>query len=77
MTDRLITADADETSGADFARSLGLNIRTKAERLAEWQQKIERYADLIEAGGGWSIPPPCLDAARALVAGRRRARRAA
>lgn len=75
--DRIITADADKVSGAEFARSVGLRIRTKDERLAEWQEKIERYADMIEAGGGWSIPPPCLDAARALVAGRQRARRAA
>lgn len=32
---RLLTADASQTSGADFARSLGLRIRTKEQKAAD------------------------------------------
>lgn len=35
MTPRIITADASKISGADFARSLGLNIHTREQRAAE------------------------------------------
>jgi hypothetical protein len=47
---RLYTATADQVSGADFARSLGLNIRTKEQKLAEWNTEVERYVALILKG---------------------------
>jgi hypothetical protein len=50
MTDRLITANASQVSGADFARSLGLNIRTPEKKLAEWEAGIQRYIQLIRKG---------------------------
>lgn len=70
MTDKLITADASKVSGAAFARSLGLNIRTKAEREAEWRADCERYANFIETGDDWAVPPPYLAAARKIAAER-------
>lgn len=48
---RLITAPADQVSGADFARSLGLNIRTKDQKLADWNAGVDRYVQLILKGG--------------------------
>jgi hypothetical protein len=48
--DKLITADASQVSGADFARSLGMNIRTKEQKLAEWEAGVERYVQLIRKG---------------------------
>jgi hypothetical protein len=72
--DFLITAPANKVSGADFARSLGLNIRTKEQKAAEWQADCERYADMIERGGEWAVPPPCLWDARRIV--QERAKRA-
>jgi hypothetical protein len=50
MTDNLYTADARTTSGADFARSLGLRIRTKEEKLAEWEAGVARYVAMILRG---------------------------
>jgi hypothetical protein len=50
MTDRAIIADADKMSPQDFARSLGLRIRTKAEKEAEWNAGVERYVGLILSG---------------------------
>jgi hypothetical protein len=47
---RCIIADASKVSGAEFARSLGLNIRTQAEKRAEWTAKVERYVALILKG---------------------------
>jgi hypothetical protein len=48
MTD--IIADATQVSPQDFARSLGLNIRTPEEKLAEWNAGVERYMELILSG---------------------------
>jgi hypothetical protein len=47
---RAVIADARTTSGADFARSLGLRIRTKEEKLADWEAGVERYIQLIRKG---------------------------
>ena len=75
---RLITADASRVSGAEFLSAVtGRPLKTKAQRLAEWQADIERYADFIENGNECAVPLPCLYDARLLVAGRARARRAA
>lgn len=70
MTYRLITADARTTSPADFARSLGLRIRTPEQKAAEWRATCERYATSIENGFEALVPPPCLADARAIVAER-------
>jgi hypothetical protein len=48
--DKLLTADASTTSGADFARSLGLNIRTPEQKQAEWDAQIEWYIERILSG---------------------------
>jgi hypothetical protein len=50
MTDRYIIADASKVSGAEFARSLGLRIRTPAEKQAEWDARVHRYVELILSG---------------------------
>jgi hypothetical protein len=50
MTARIITADASQVSGADFARSLGLNIRTPEQKLAEWEAGVARYVAMILRG---------------------------
>jgi hypothetical protein len=49
-SDFIRTADASQVSGADFARSLGLKIRTKEEKLAEWEAGVARYIQLIRKG---------------------------
>ena len=77
---RAVIIDANDgienVSDAEFyQRVFGHAPRTKQERLAEWQASIERYADYLEAGEDWAVPPPCLFAARLLVAGRMRARK--
>jgi hypothetical protein len=63
----LITADARKVSPRDFAKSLGLRILTKEEKAAEWRAMCERFADLIEAGGEWGVPPPYLRDAMKIV----------
>lgn len=50
MTDRAIIVGADKMSPQDFARSLGLNIRTPEQKLAEWNAGVERYVELILSG---------------------------
>ena len=69
--DRIIAADASQVSGADFARSLGIRVRTPAEREAEWRAEIEKFADMIERGNEWAVPCPCLADARARTGGGR------
>jgi hypothetical protein len=54
-------------TGAEFARSLGLNIRTPEQKAAEWRAECERFADYIEAGKEWAVPPPYLWDARRIV----------
>lgn len=71
MSDWQVTADASKVSPHDFARSLGIRIRTPEEKAAEWRAKCERYADMIEDGGEYAVPPPCLRDARAIVEERR------
>jgi hypothetical protein len=80
MTSSIIDShgNVEELSDAAFyERAFGHAPRTKAERLREWQADIERYADMIETGNEWGVPPPCLHDARLLVAGRKRARKEA
>jgi hypothetical protein len=50
MTDRLITADAGKVSGAEFARSLGMRVRTAEQKQDEWDAKIEWYIERILSG---------------------------
>ena len=45
-----IIADAAKVSGADFARSLGLHIRTPEQKRAEWDATVQRYVELILSG---------------------------
>lgn len=71
MTDRLTIANASKVSGAEFYTAVtGRQLRTKQQREAEWLADCERYADMIERGGGWAVPPPCREAARRIVAER-------
>jgi hypothetical protein len=50
VTDKLLTADARTTSAADFARSIGLNIRTPEQKQAEWDAQVSRYVERILSG---------------------------
>jgi hypothetical protein len=50
MPDRAVIADASQVSGAEFARSLGLRIRTKEQKLADWEAGVEKYVQLIRKG---------------------------
>jgi hypothetical protein len=50
VTDKLLTADARTTSAADFARSIGMRVRTKEQKLADWNNEVERYVQLILIG---------------------------
>ena len=50
MTDRIITAGASKVSAADFARSLGMRVRTAEQKQAEWDAGVERYVQLILSG---------------------------
>ena len=69
--DTLVTADASQVSPRDFAQSLGLRILTPEQKAAEWRATCERYADAIERGNEWVVPPPCLRDAQAIVEERR------
>jgi hypothetical protein len=61
-----------------YRRVFGHYPRTKEQRLADWQREVERYADLIEQGCELSdYGRPVVRDAYLLVAGRKRARRAA
>jgi hypothetical protein len=61
----------EEVSGREFyTRAFGHAPHTRAEREAEYRAELERYADMIEAGSDWGIPPPCLADARRIVAER-------
>jgi hypothetical protein len=68
--DRLITADASKVSGADFARSLGLNIRTPEQKKADWDALVENYVRLmIEKGCEFSeYGNPAVREAKELIA---------
>jgi hypothetical protein len=50
VSDFLITADASKVSAADFARSLGLRIRTPEQKRADWDAKVEWYVGRILSG---------------------------
>jgi hypothetical protein len=50
MTDRLTIADASKVSASDFARSLGLNIRTPEQKQAEWDAQVSWYIERILSG---------------------------
>ena len=47
---RAVIADARTTSATDFARSLGLRVRTAEQKQAEWDAGVERYVQLILSG---------------------------
>ena len=65
---RLVTADARKVSGADFfAAVTGRPMLTKEQREAAWRADCERYADMIENGSEWVVPPPYLRHAKAIV----------
>jgi hypothetical protein len=73
MTARFIHADrtVEEVSDREFyTRLFGHPPRTKAEREAEWNAECERFADWIETGDDWAVPPPCLADARRIAAER-------
>jgi hypothetical protein len=71
--------NVEETSEREFYRAIfGHYPRTKEQKLADWQAEVERLADLIEQGR--ELNPygrPAVRDAYLLVAGRKRARRAA
>jgi hypothetical protein len=71
--------NVEETTDREFYRTIfGHYPRTKEQRLADWQTEVERLADLIEQG--CEPDPygrPAVRDAYLLVAGRKRARRAA
>jgi hypothetical protein len=69
-----IIANASKITPHDFARSIGIQIRTNEQKAADWQAEIEKYADAIEAGLEVLVPPPCLADARRIVEGRRELR---
>jgi hypothetical protein len=69
MTDRLTIADARTTSGADFALSLGLRIRSAEQKQAEWNAKVEWYIERILAGCTFSeYGNPAVRQAKELIA---------
>ena len=47
---RAVIADASKVSPADFARSLGMRVRTPEQKQAEWDAGVERYVQLILRG---------------------------
>lgn len=69
MTARIITNEGvKELSDREFyARIFGHPPRTKEQKAAQWQARCEKYADMIERGGEWAVPPPCLRDARRIV----------
>ena len=71
MTARIIDADTGhvvELSDGDwFTAIFGRPPRTKAGREADWRADCERYADMIENGAEWGVPPPYLYDARKIV----------
>jgi hypothetical protein len=79
MTARIISRDGvEEVSDREFfARVFGRAPRTRTEREAEWNADCERYADMIEAGGSWAVPPPYLSECHRLIALREKSRSAA
>lgn len=74
VTSRFINLDTGtvETSPDRelYRFAFGHYPRTKADREAEWRKECERFADMIEAGNEWAVPPPCRRDARAIVAER-------
>jgi hypothetical protein len=47
---RAVIADASQVSAADFARSLGLRIRSAEQKQADWNAKVDWYVERILAG---------------------------
>jgi hypothetical protein len=63
--------NVEEVSDREFyTRIFGRPPRTKEQREAEWQAACERYADWIETGDDWAVPPPYLHDARRIAAER-------
>jgi hypothetical protein len=66
-----IIADASQVSPQDFARSLGLRIRTPEQKLAEWNAGVDRYVELILSGAECSSygNPQVIEAKRRMAEG--------
>jgi hypothetical protein len=66
-----IIADASQVSPQDFARALGLNIRTPEQKLAEWNAGVLRYVELILSGCDCSSHgnPQVIEAKRRIAEG--------
>jgi hypothetical protein len=66
-----IIADASQVSPQDFARALGLNIRTPEQKLAEWNAGVQRYVELILSGVDCSSHgnPQVIEAKRRIAEG--------
>jgi len=47
---RAVIADARTTSATDFARSLGLRVRTAEQKQAEWDALVNWYIERILSG---------------------------
>ena len=47
---RAVIADARTTSAADFARSLGLRVRSAEQKQAEWDAQVSWYIERILSG---------------------------
>jgi hypothetical protein len=51
---RAVIADASQISAAEFARSLGLRVRSAEQKQAEWDAEVERYVKMILSGREFS-----------------------
>jgi hypothetical protein len=47
---RAVIADASKVSAADFARSLGLRVRSAEQKQAEWDAQVSWYIERILSG---------------------------
>jgi len=47
---RAVIADASKVSAADFARSIGLRVRTAEQKQAEWDAQVRWYIERILSG---------------------------
>ena len=73
MTARIIDqhGNVEEATNREFfTRVFGHPPRTPEQKAAEWRADCERYADWIETGDDWAVPPPMLAEARRIAAER-------
>jgi hypothetical protein len=47
---RAVIADASKVSAADFARSIGIRVRTAEQKQAEWDEQVRWYIERILSG---------------------------